>query len=151
MSRSWVSLVCILAGFLALGGRAHAGATGSPFGGGVCPDIFATDNMGDPTLTGFNNAATAKTCVKLCSQAASLCRSFSKRSFSCVAAWENTRLSFNKANCVIITSNPTDRKACDANAKDNHDADISGFKTNLANALTDCDSWKTTCEGTCGL
>jgi hypothetical protein len=149
MSRSWLSLVCVLTAVFALGGRAYGGATGTPFGSNVCPAIDATLNMGNPTATGFQSAATVKDCIKLCDRAASLCRSFSKRSTSCDAAWAGTVLSFNKANCLIVTSNATDRRACIQSSNANHDSMITGFKSSLVTALANCDGWKATCEASC--
>ena len=149
MFRSWVSLVCVLTAVFALGGRAYAGATGSPFGSAVCPTISATDNMGAPGSTGFPNAATVKACIKLCSEAASLCRSFSKRGESCNVAWASTVLAFNRANCRIITSDPIGLRACDLSARTNREATVIGFKDQLVTALADCDTWRATCETSC--
>jgi hypothetical protein len=150
MFRSWGSLVCILTAVFALGGRAYAGATGTPFSSTVCPTIDATANMGNPSTTGFQNAATVKECIKLCDRAASLCRSFSKRSTSCDVAWAGTVLSYNKSNCVIVTSNATDRRACIQSANANREALVAGFKASLASAVANCDVWKATCETSCG-
>ena len=149
MFRSSVSLVCVLTAVFALGGRAYAGATGTPFGSTVCPTVSATDNMGNPSTTGFQNADTVKACIKLCGQAASLCRAFAKRGASCGVAWAGTVLSFNKANCLIVTSNATDLKACNQSAVANHASNVSGFKDELVAALADCDTWRATCELSC--
>jgi hypothetical protein len=150
MSRSWLSLVCLLAVF-AFAGSAWAGATGSPFDAGVCPAIDATTNMGNPTTTGFTNAASMKACVALCDRAGNLCKAFAKRATSCSVAWAGTNLSFARADCLIITSTPADLKTCNQNAAAFHESQVMDMKNSLVGALANCDAWVSTCETTCAL
>ena len=149
MSRPWLSLGFVLVLVFAVGGRAHAGATGSPIGTDVCGGLEPTSNMNDPNTTGFNNASSVKACLKLCAAAAAQCHAFAKRSESCFTQWASQNALFGRANCTIVTSNSADLKVCNADVANTHAEIISEIKGEFVTGLSECDSWKSVCESTC--
>ena len=150
MSRPWVSAFLALVLVFALSARAYAGATGSPISSDVCGTLTPTSDMNDPNTTGFNNAATIKGCLGLCAAAAAQCHAFAKRSASCFAAWNAQEALFGRANCAIVTSTAADLKTCNAGVASNRAEIASEIKGEFVTGLSECDSWKSVCESTCG-
>ena len=125
--------------------QARAGVIDFPFTSGVCLlPADAYESFADPNTLFVS--APAKSCEKLCSQAAKDCELYVKLASACEKAEVGDTLKYSLTNCSLVG---VDVKTCKVNAKTQSVAALGELRSDTKQALDNCDTWLSLCSASC--
>jgi hypothetical protein len=146
MTRSLVLRVAMGIAALVLGSSARAGDTILPFTTDVCAGVFDAQN----TIVLPNTFIAFVRCADLCKAAAKACTKLTRDAFACQSGLISDNLGYSKRECENATDPPT-RKACQLVATSNAATARNVLKSELADALPFCATWRDECLTACGM